>query len=74
MFDNILDSEVLESMAIVLGIEKGLKAIDDKKHYILVVRPKMKPSADGAALYERIGAGFIPGRCLRGEPRNCTLV
>jgi len=74
MFDNTLDSEVLHDMAIVLGIEKGSREIEDKKHYILVVRPKEVPHADGTVLYERVGAGYIPGRCLRGEARTCTLV
>jgi len=74
MFDNTLDSEVLEYMALVLGIEKGPKEIKDKRHYILVVRPKVKPLADGTVLYERVGAGYIPGRCLRGEASICTLV
>ncbi|KAF2828919.1 hypothetical protein CC86DRAFT_347492 [Ophiobolus disseminans] len=58
-------------MAVVLGVEKGDTTLRDKKHYILVVISK---EAWGHALYARVGAGYVPGRCLVGLPENCSLI
>lgn len=74
VFDSATYSKLPDAMAIVLGIEKVCESTEDKKHYILVVRSKAVFSADGTELYERIGAGHIPGRCLKGVPKTCTLV
>ena len=74
IFDNLLDSDILRCEAIVLGIEKGIQAIEDRKHYVLMVRPNGTHSPDGEVLYERIGAGYVPGRCLKGLSKVCTLV
>jgi hypothetical protein len=74
VFDNATYSEFPDAMAIVLGIEKVYESMEDKKHYILVVRSKAVSSADGIKLYERIGAGHIPGKCLKGASQTCTLV
>jgi len=73
-FDNPLDSALSESKALVLAIERDFLEIEDKRHYVLVVRPKADLSPDGMALYERIGAGYMPGRCLNADPESCTLV
>ena len=74
VFDNPADSELPRLMAIVLGIEKVQKEIEDKKHYILVVKPKTTIEPVSDTLYERIGAGYLPGKCLKGEVMTCSLV
>lgn len=58
-------------MAVVLGVEKGEAAPEDKTHYILVVTSK---EAWGHSLYGRVGAGHVPGRCLVGQPDDCLLI
>ena len=74
IFDNLLDSDITRCEAIVLGIEKGTQAIEDRKHYVLMVRPNGIHGPDGEVLYERIGAGYASGRCLKGLSKICTLV
>ena len=63
-----------EPMAIVLGIEKGPKADQVKKHYVLVVKSIMTSSANGPTSYKRIGAGYVLGKYLRGDPEPCWLI
>jgi hypothetical protein len=74
VFDDPTNPELLAPMAIILGIEKLLKPVRDKRHYILVVRPKATLMSDSDAVYERVGAGYIPGGCLKGGATNCYLV
>ena len=74
IFDNPSDLEHPSPRAIVLGIEKALKAIGDKRHYILVVKSRATLDADSTPLYERIGAGYVLGRHLHGEATTCALV
>ena len=71
IFDIPAKVDEKKMMAVVLGVEKGDAALGDKKHYVLVVSSKQ---AWGHALYERIGAGHVPGRCLVGEPEDCLLI
>jgi hypothetical protein len=74
VFDDCTTPPSSEAMAFLLSIEKTPKHIDDKKHYILVVKPKKARGQDGGTMYERIGAGYVLGRCLRGEVTTCALV
>jgi hypothetical protein len=73
IFDDPTTSPPSEAMAFVLSIEKTSKDIEDKKHYILVVRPKNNLGRDGSTLYERIGAGSVLGRHLRGKATEGAL-
>jgi hypothetical protein len=74
VFDDPKDCELPKLMAIVLGIEKGSRATEEKTHCILVVRPKETSSQDGITLYERVGAGYMPGEYLEGLPQACALI
>ena len=58
-------------MATVLGIEKGTQEVGDKRHYVLLVTSK---HVWNHSFYGRIGAGYVPGRCLIGTPEDCSLV
>lgn len=60
-----------QMMAVALGIEEGETAIEDRKHYVLVVVSK---HLWGHKLYERVGAGYVPGRCFIGGVMDCVLV
>lgn len=53
---------------VVLGIQKGGMPISEKCHYILVIEATMKPG-----IYERIGAGFVPGICIIGQARQVSI-
>lgn len=74
IFDDPADSVHPNPMAIVLGIEKGSKAIRDKKHYMLVVKPTGTLDSDGNRLYERIGAGHVLGHYLGEEATSGSLI
>ncbi|KAF2627583.1 HET-domain-containing protein [Macroventuria anomochaeta] len=72
-FRIILDAPAEEGQyttrCIVLGIEKGGISLMDKSHYVLVIKP-----TDYTNEYERVGAGWMPGRCLRGEVEEVHVV
>ncbi|KAJ4365826.1 hypothetical protein N0V83_008447 [Neocucurbitaria cava] len=74
IFDNPADCEQYETMAVVLGIEKGQRALEDKKHYILLVTPRDPSDSLRPTVCKRIGAGYLPGKCFTGESRICSLV
>jgi hypothetical protein len=71
IFDIPTQVDHTKVMAVVLGIEKGDTEVQDKRHYILVVVPK---KTWGHALYSRVGAGHIPGRCLVEEVEEGVLI
>jgi hypothetical protein len=73
-FDDPSSSELPGCMAIVLGIERVSGEISDKKHYILAVKLKTSPTSESDTLYERVGAGYVPGKCLGEERKTCFLV
>jgi hypothetical protein len=73
VFDDPTSSGAQGYMAIVLGIEKTPKDIADKRHYILVVRLDVDAATNFDSVYERVGAGYVPGRYLVGEATNCVL-
>ncbi|KAH8719330.1 hypothetical protein GQ44DRAFT_659386, partial [Phaeosphaeriaceae sp. PMI808] len=64
IFDTFADYKQCQTKAVVLGVEKGHKATEDKRHYILVVIPTTTPDSDGSFVCKRVGAGYVPGRCL----------
>lgn len=47
-----------------MGIQNGLMALINKRHYLLVVAPTDCFAANNIRVYERVGAGYLPGRCL----------
>jgi hypothetical protein len=63
-FDNPGGSEQPQTMCVVLGIEKGIKLLRDKMHYLIIVKPTKALDRDGKKIYERVGAGYLPGKCI----------
>jgi hypothetical protein len=51
-------------LCVVIGRAKGKAPVDDRAHYILLVTPKASMAVEGTKVYERIGAGRVPGRCI----------
>ncbi|KAF2828834.1 HET-domain-containing protein [Ophiobolus disseminans] len=74
VFDDPTIGELPELMAIVLGVEKSNQTTEEKKHYVLIARPKVTSVQDSVILYERVGAGYMPGKCLEGVSKTCILV
>jgi hypothetical protein len=51
---------VSKVLCVVVGESSGVGAVGDKDHYVLLVAPK----ARGGGVYERVGAGRVPGRMI----------
>jgi hypothetical protein len=73
IFDDSRRSKQDQTRAIVLGIEKGLKATEEKKHYVLVVDLTTLSDPGARKDCKRVGAGYLPGKWLTGEPLLCAL-
>ncbi|OAL55166.1 hypothetical protein IQ07DRAFT_498642 [Pyrenochaeta sp. DS3sAY3a] len=50
------------SLCVVLGKAKNSPAPKEQKNCLLIVKPIKRP--DGSTIYERIGTGFLPGKCI----------
>ncbi|OBT63537.1 hypothetical protein VE03_07019 [Pseudogymnoascus sp. 23342-1-I1] len=57
-------SEQRMTLCVVLGIQKGAVPVEEKLHYLLLVVATSNHDSDGNELYERVGAGYLPGRCI----------
>lgn len=57
-------SEQPKTMCVVLGRQKGTMPLEDKIQYLLIVTPTTALDRDGGKPYERVGAGYSPGRCI----------
>ncbi|KAF4456333.1 HET-domain-containing protein [Fusarium austroafricanum] len=62
VFDSPSDSEKATSKCVVLGRQRD-QPEPVKVHYVLLVQPK-SPSSQ---IYQRVGAGTLPGRCIEGN-------
>ncbi|KAK0648736.1 hypothetical protein B0T16DRAFT_456196 [Cercophora newfieldiana] len=51
---------------VVLGVEKGQEEPGSRIHYFIIVRPAgaRAASLDDIELYERVGAGYLPGKYI----------
>jgi hypothetical protein len=75
------------TLCVVLGRQKSLRGAqgmpamlgqandkDHLVHYLLLVRPTSKADHEGSTIYERVGAGYLPGRCiLASGPGTITI-
>jgi hypothetical protein len=50
------------SLCVVLGKAKNSAVAKDQKNCLLIVKPITR--SDGSTVYERIGTGFLPGKCI----------
>jgi hypothetical protein len=73
IFDDSGRSKQDQTRAIVLGIEKGPEATNEKKHYVLVVDLTAMTTSGERRYCKRVGAGYLPGKWLTGEPIPCAL-
>ena len=62
------------SMGVVLAVENGAIRDEDRRQYLLVVRPIQDVLSEVATQYERIGAGYVSGKCLHEGSKTCNLV
>ncbi|KAH8895808.1 hypothetical protein GQ53DRAFT_792351 [Thozetella sp. PMI_491] len=67
IFDCPGGSMQLETKCVVLGKQNGPAHIEDQRHYMLLVAPTMTLDCDGNKIYERVGAGYLPGRHVSSQ-------
>ncbi|KAI8952463.1 hypothetical protein F4801DRAFT_599888 [Xylaria longipes] len=58
------DGSVSSMLCVVIGKTKGNAPMENKTHYVLLVAPGAAIAAKGTKVYERIGAGSMPGRFI----------
>ncbi|KAJ3533867.1 hypothetical protein NM208_g7792 [Fusarium decemcellulare] len=66
-FDCPNASDQSASKCVVLGKEKNMISDGHKMHYVLLVQPKPASSEGVHLVYERVGAGILPGKCITGN-------
>jgi len=69
-FDFIYDSprnKERASRCVVLGIEMG-EVENESKHYVMLVAQKVKTDSTMTQLWERVGAGYLSGVYVKGNP------
>lgn len=55
-------------ICVILGRAKGSLMHDTRRHWVLVIAPTTELDCNGNMAYERVGAGYLPGRCLSRVP------
>jgi hypothetical protein len=68
VFDEHVNVIQYPQRCVVLGIQRGEMPVDDKRHYILVIKVTSDPG-----IYNRIGAGYVPGGCIVGRAREARI-
>ena len=66
--ENLNVPQPSQRLCVILGRAKGSLMYDTRKHWVLIIVPTVTPDRNGNFAYERIGAGFLPGRCLSRIP------
>ncbi|KAF2653766.1 hypothetical protein K491DRAFT_602167 [Lophiostoma macrostomum CBS 122681] len=49
---------------VVLGKQKEYVSLDQRIHYLLYIAQVKTTTRDGNRMFERVGAGWLPGRCI----------
>jgi hypothetical protein len=65
LFDSPGGSEKLRTMCVVLGIEQGPKPLAERMHYLILIKPSNALVPESNKIYERVGAGYLPGKCIK---------
>ncbi|KAF3804247.1 hypothetical protein GCG54_00000597 [Colletotrichum gloeosporioides] len=69
IFDRPGDSHQPSTKCVVLGKQKAIAPLGDntnnmRDHYLLIVASTNKRDKDGHLIYERVGAGYLPGKFI----------
>ncbi|PNP74383.1 hypothetical protein FNYG_12432 [Fusarium nygamai] len=73
VFDAPLNVKKAETLCIVLGKQKGDMSDSEKIHYALLVQPKPLVRDTQRTSYERVGAGTLLGKCIKGNKGEVYL-
>ncbi|KAJ2996358.1 hypothetical protein NUW58_g989 [Xylaria curta] len=64
VLDNPRGPQQRATECVVLGVKKGMADLKKRTHYLLVVMATSKLDRNGLKVYERVGAGYLPGNCI----------
>lgn len=73
IFDTPANAEQHKTMCVVLGVQKASIPLGDKRHYVLLVTPTKIPEDNGSTVFERVGVGYLPGKCIVTEPLPANI-
>ncbi|CAN9210055.1 unnamed protein product [Alternaria alternata] len=62
IFDTPNGSAKPDTLCVVLGKAKGSPSSETQRHYILMIAAQRGRA--GSRVYERVGTGFLPGKCI----------
>jgi hypothetical protein len=71
IFDTPGGSSQPKTLCVVLGKARGSPNPETQRHYILVVAAMAGQDRVGSKVYERIGVGYLPGKCI--SPSDCSI-
>ncbi|KAF2823605.1 HET-domain-containing protein [Ophiobolus disseminans] len=67
IFDDSGESLPMRKLCVVIGVERGDGSLQSGRHYVLLIVP------DGDAVYQRVGVGYMDGKCLAEESVEVTI-
>lgn len=74
IFDSPGGSDQYPTRCVVLGRERGERAAPkEKRHYVLIVKNKHGGDRHGEQLCERVGAGWMLGKCIAEEEKPISI-
>ncbi|KAF2132922.1 HET-domain-containing protein [Dothidotthia symphoricarpi CBS 119687] len=73
IFDLPEYAEQYETICVVLGVQKGSMPLSDKRHYVLLVVPTNGSGRSRTSSFERVGVGYLPGRCIATESTSVNI-
>lgn len=65
VFDDTQTRYSSSGICVILGKAKGVWVQELRRHWVLIIMPVTFPGCKTSFAYERVGTGYIPGRCLR---------
>ncbi len=74
-YDIPAEIKTRQMQCVVLGIKKGNEEIGNRRHYFILVQAaadSLQPTRTSQR-YVRIGAGYLPGRCISGEGQDIQI-
>jgi hypothetical protein len=75
IYDNPEDESLQPKICVVLGKAQKSPSRVEQRNFVLIVKPKEGSSLSpgGVPSYERIGAGYLPGKCIYQESFSVNI-
>jgi hypothetical protein len=73
VFDTPGGSAQPKTLCVVLGRAKGSPSPETQRHYVLVIIATGTRGSEGERLYERVGTGYLPGKCISPSGSSVSI-